>query len=218
LLLMWKTRVVVFVVAALTAACGESIREGESAGAPSGGAIATGGSSGAGGTATQGGQGSIIGPVCPGLAPEVGSACDSTAINCSYACGDDTSEMFSCRVGQWHLTRACGILECPPDRPSFLSDCAPLEGIVCRYEEDCCGTEPATQSVVARCELSEWTLTGPPRGEGCSFCRVQHEVGSACDLPPGCLNVGCYSISCYAQPLVESCVDGVWRAQTLCSK
>ena len=116
------------------------------------------------------------------------------------------------------MTRGCGALDCPPARPLFLSDCAPLEGIVCEYVEDCCGTEPSTQSVVALCESSQWTLRGPSRGEGCSFCQVHHESGSVCDLPSECANVGCYSISCYAQPLVEECVEGLWRVQTLCSK
>jgi hypothetical protein len=59
---------------------------------------------------------------------------------------------------------------------------------------------------------------GPPPDEACSFCQVHHESGTACDLPSECAKAGCYWISCYAQPLVEDCVEGVWRAQTLCSK
>jgi hypothetical protein len=224
--MMWKIGVV-FGVVVLTAACGPESSQhgigrgsgtGGSAGAPSGGNSATGGSP-TGGSAAEGGQGLIVGPICPEGEPEAGSACDSTAINCRYdVCGDDTSKMFSCRAGQWQLTRTCGPLDCPAERPLFLSDCAPLEGIVCSYVEDCCGTEPATQAVVARCESSQWTLRGPSPGEGCSFCQVQHESGSACDLPSECINTGCYRISCYAQPLVDECVEGVWRSQTLCSK
>jgi hypothetical protein len=217
---------VVLGVAALTAACGPESSQngigggagtGESAGSPNGGNTAIGGST-SGGSAAEGGAG-ITAPICPEGEPEAGSACDSTAINCRYdGCGDDTSKMFSCRGRQWHLIRACGHLDCPPERPLFLSDCAPLEGIECRYVEDCCGTEPATQSVVARCEFSQWTLMGPPPDELCSFCRVHHEIGAACDLPSECAKVGCYWTSCYAQPLVEECVEGVWRSETLCSK
>jgi hypothetical protein len=210
-------------VAALMAACGTASSQhgigggagaGGSAGAPSGDNPASGGS------ASEGGQGIMItGPICPEGEPDAGSACDSTAINCRYdVCGDETSKMFSCRAGLWQVTRACGPLDCPAERPLFLSDCAQLEGIECRYVEDCCGTEPTTQSVLARCEFSQWILKGPAREEACSFCQVHHEDGTACDQPSECIQVGCYWTSCYAQPLVEECVDGVWRSQTLCSK
>jgi hypothetical protein len=217
---MWKLRFVLG-AAAFTAACAADSGQlgnrggagtGESGGAPSGGNASSGGSAGDG-------PGGITGPICPNEEPEAGSECDSTAINCRYdVCGDETLKMLSCQAGQWRVTRACGPLECPPERPRFLSDCAPLEGIGCRYVEDCCGTEPATQTVVARCEFSQWILTGAPEEEACSFCRVHHEDGAACDRPSQCSSVGCYWISCYAQPLVEECVEGVWRSQTLCSK
>ncbi len=208
--------------AALIAACGaESSQDGiggragagGSAGAPSGGTAANGGS------VSGGGQGIITEPICPEEEPVAGSACDSTAINCRYeVCGDDTSKMLSCRLGLWHVTRACGPLDCPPTRPRFLSDCAPLEGIECRYVEDCCDTEPSTQPVAARCESSRWILLGPAPEEACSFCRVHHQDGAACDRPSACMDVGCYFTSCYAQPLVEECIEGVWSSKTLCSK
>jgi hypothetical protein len=111
-----------------------------------------------------------------------------------------------------------GSLECPPQRPLFLSDCAPLEGIGCEYVEDCCGIDPSTQTVIARCELGRWVLSGPEPEEACSFCRTHHDDGTACEQPPACREVGCYWTSCYAQPLVEECIEGVWRSQTLCSK
>jgi hypothetical protein len=209
---------VVLGVAALTAGCSSESSQHGMVG-PSGGNTSTGGSSAGGGSAAQGGQVTIMGPICPEGEPEAGSACDSTAINCRYdVCGDDTSKMFSCQAGHWRVARACGPLECPPERPLFLSDCAPLEGLECSYVEDCCGTEPDTQSVVARCEFGQWTLMGPSPGEACSFCQVHHAQGAACELPSECAKAGCYWISCYAQPLVEECVDGVWRLETLCSK
>jgi hypothetical protein len=220
------TRKFAFLLAAtvLTAGCGPESSQhrvgggagaSESAGAPTGGSTASGGSAGGG----SGGQGGITGPICPEVEPEAGSACDSAAINCHYdVCGDDTSKMLSCRAGAWRVTRACGKLACPPERPAFLSDCAPLEGIACPYVEDCCGADPATQAVVARCEFSQWTLTGPPPEQACSFCQVRHEDGRACEQPSACIKVGCYATSCYGQPLVEECVAGVWRSQTLCSK
>ncbi len=218
---MMRTLGVVLGLSVLTAGCGPestqhrsggSAGTGENAGAANGGNAATVGSGG-------GGQGGIMGPTCPDEEPEAGSACDSTAINCPYdSCGDDTAKMVSCQAGSWRITRACGPLDCPTERPSFLSDCAPLEGIECRYVEDCCSTAPTTQTVVARCEFSRWTLTGPPPEQACSFCQVHHEDGRACDQPSECRRVGCYWTSCYGQPLVEECVAGVWLSQTLCSK
>jgi hypothetical protein len=217
---MMSKLAVVLVLTALAFACSAESSElgGGSGPRQTAGAPSSGGSAGDGNT---GGSGSvtITPPVCPETEPEAGSACDSTAINCPYdVCGDEPSKMFSCRQGQWVLTRACGPLDCPEERPLFLSDCAPLETLECHYVEDCCGTEPATQAVVARCEFSQWTLMGPSYEEACSFCRGHHQQETACDLPSGCENVGCYWVSCYAQPLVEECVDGVWRVQTTCSK
>lgn len=187
-------------------------------GGTAGSGAANGGDSAHGGTGPSGGQTTITEPACPDEEPEAGSPCASAATNCPYdVCGDDTSSMFSCRGGSWQLTRACGLLDCPAERPPFLSDCAPLEGLQCTYVEDCCGTDPATQTVFMRCESSQWTVLGTPE-ETCSFCRVHHEDGTACEQPSECKSVGCYWTSCYAEPLVEECVEGLWRSRTLCSK
>lgn len=215
---MWKTSFVVG-LAALTAACGSENRENHSGGEAARGAAAGNavGGAAAGGSAAAGGQGTVLGSSCPDVEPEAGSPCDSNAVNCRYeVCGDDTTKLFSCRKGQWQLARGCGPLDCPPNRPAFLSDCAPLEGIECHYTEDCCDSEPSAQSVFARCEYGQWTLRS--LGESCSFCKLQHEAGVECGLPPACGSAGCYRISCYGQPYVEECVDGLWRTQTLCSK
>lgn len=226
---MWKTVVALGQMALLAACSPQSTERGVGgasamggAGASSGGSPATAGAAvnaGAGGQATNagaGGQATITGPICPEEEPEPGSACTSTV--CRYdTCDDGTWKLFSCREGSWRLTRACGVPECPPERPPFLSDCAPLEGIQCPYVEDCCGAEPATQTVVMGCESSLWTVLDAP-DEACSFCRVHHEEGATCDQPSACSNVGCYRISCYSQPQVEECVDGRWHSQTLCSK
>jgi len=105
--------------------------------------------------------------------------------------------------------------DCPAERPTFLCPCTPRAG-ECRYEENTCGT---TQAVSARCDNAVWELFGSlGREDGPAICRVNHELGSPCDLPPDCAQANCYSISCYGRPYVEECVEGVWRTATLCSK
>lgn len=209
--------------AALAVACGgDSRSEGTRNGAGRGGSGGVSGTSGTGGagTAGMGGTMPMIGPNCPDEEPEVDAPCDLFGA-CAYdVCSDGHVKALACDGGRWHLMRACGPLDCPAERPEFLSDCAPLEGLQCRYVEDCCGdgVGPDTQTVIASCSQGRWMLSPASSGEGCAFCAFQHVEGAVCDLPAECVNSGCYSISCYAEPFVQDCVDGAWRLRTLCSK
>ena len=107
-------------------------------------------------------------------------------------------------------TRARVPLVCSTTRPGFLPDCTPLEGLECPYVEDCCGT---SQTVSARCTNGVWKLYGAGRS-ACSVCTTAHSDGEACNLPADCAHASCFVTSCYGQPLVEDCIDGVWRVAT----
>jgi hypothetical protein len=152
---------------------------------------------------------------CPADEPVEAEPCEQQG-SCEYATCSDPANVSGwwCRGGAWVHARACPPLVCPTTRPGFLSDCTPLEGLECPYVEDCCGT---SQTVTARCTNGVWKLYGAGRS-ACSVCTTAHSDGEACNLPADCAHASCFVTSCYGQPLVEDCIDGVWRVATTCSK